>query len=237
MAWGVFQRSGFGHVPLSYTQLDALRRRTRVFDQVAGLDYNGAWDVVGRAGAEPVPLRLGVVTGDLFGVLGASPVLGRALAAADDRVGAAPVTVISEGLWRRRFGGDPGVLGRPLSVYLKLYTIVGVMPGDFELPAGAEAWVTLSVIRPDAVTDPEYGTLDLVGRLRPGLTVPRRQGRAGPAAAGNRSRGLGRGQPARGGGAAAARRAARAGAPRAAGASLRRAAGLPGRRAQPRRTA
>jgi putative ABC transport system permease protein len=171
VAWGVFQRSSFGHVPLSYIQLDALRRRTRVFEQVAGLDYNGVWDVVGRAGGEPVPLRLGVVTGDLFGVLGTSPIRGRALAAADDRVGAAPVTVISEGLWRRRFGGDPGVLGRPLSVYLKHYTIVGVMPGDFELPAGAEAWVTLSAIRPDAVTDAAYGTLDLVGRLRPGLTV------------------------------------------------------------------
>ncbi len=171
VAWGAFQASSFGHVPLAYSKLSAIRDRTRVFEQVAGVDYNGAWAVVGRAGAEAVPLRLGVVAGDLFGTLGVSPTFGRALSGEDDRIGAAPVAVISQGLWRRRFGGDSAIIGKPLPIWAGVYTIVGVMPGDFELPAGAEAWVTVSAIRPDAVTQQDYGTLDLVGRLRPGYTT------------------------------------------------------------------
>ena len=105
VAWGSFERSGFGHVPLSYAHLAAVRDRSRVLARVAGVDYNGAWSVIGRAGAEAVTLRLGVVTGDLLGVLGIAPIAGRVLEPADDRVGAAPVAVISEGLWRRRGSG------------------------------------------------------------------------------------------------------------------------------------
>ncbi|MBA2457824.1 MAG: ABC transporter permease, partial [Gemmatimonadales bacterium] len=170
VAWGAFQASGFGHVPLSYPTLTAVRDRSRVFEQLAAVDYNGAWSVVGRTGGEPVPLRIGVVAGDLFPVLGVSSTLGRVLAAEDDRVGAAPVAVISEGLWRRRFGGDPAVVGTVLPIWTTGYTIVGVIPGDFALPAGAEAWVALAAIRPDAIAEAGYGTLDIVGRLRPGAT-------------------------------------------------------------------
>lgn len=170
VAWGSFQASSFGHVPLSYRHLATIRERSRVFEQLAAVDYNGAWPMFGRAGREAIPLRLGVVTGDLFETLGVSTILGRALGGEDDRVGAAPVAVISEGLWQRRFGSSPAVLGKALPIWTTTYTIVGVMPGDFGLPAGAEAWVTLGAIRPAALTDPEYGTLDLLGRLRPGYT-------------------------------------------------------------------
>lgn len=170
VAWGVFQTSRFGHVPLTYATMKAIGERSRVFERLAGLDYNGAWSVVGRSGDQAVPLRIGVVTGELFATLGVAPVLGRMLTAHDDRLGAAPAAVISEGLWRRRFGGDSGVIGRPLSIWTDSYTIVGIAPDDFELPQGAEAWVPLAVIRPDAVEDEAYGTLDLVGRLRAGQT-------------------------------------------------------------------
>jgi putative ABC transport system permease protein len=171
VAWGAFQASSFGHVPLSYSNLTAIRHRSQVFQQVAGLDYNGAWAVVGRAGTGALPLRLGVVAGELFATLGVPPAFGRALTGEDDRIGAAPVTVISQGLWLRRFGGDSGIIGKPLPIWANVYTIVGVMPGDFDLPAGAEAWVTVSAIRPENTTEEEYGSFDLVGRLRPGRTI------------------------------------------------------------------
>jgi putative ABC transport system permease protein len=170
VVWGAFQASSFGHVPLRYSTLSAIRDRSRVLEQVAGLDYNGGWAVVGRAGTEVTPLRLGVVAGDLFGTLGVQPTFGRALTSEDDRIGAAPVAVISHGLWRRRFGGDSAIIGKPLSIWTSPYTIVGVMPDDFDLPAGAEAWVTVSAVRPQLVTQEEYGSFDLVGRLRPGYT-------------------------------------------------------------------
>ena len=171
VAWGAFQASSFGHVPLTYSTVSAIRGRSRIFEQVAALDYNGAWAVVGRAGTEAAPLRLGVVAGDLFGTLGVAPAFGRALSGEDDRIGAAPVAVISHDLWRRRFGGDSAILGQPLPIWTSVYTIVGVMPGDLDLPAGAEAWVTTSAIRPELVTQEDYGSLDLVGRLRPGYTA------------------------------------------------------------------
>ncbi len=171
VAWGVFQASGFGHVPLSYRNLEAIRDRSQVFERIGGLDYNGIFPAVGRVGAEAVPLRLGIVTGELFPTLGISAIVGRALDAADDRVGAAPVAVISHGLWQRRFGGDSAIVGKPLPIWTDAYTIVGVMPEDYALPAGAEAWVTPSVFRPESVADATYGWFDLVGRLRPGYTA------------------------------------------------------------------
>jgi putative ABC transport system permease protein len=171
VSWGAFQASSFGHVPLSYPALTTIRRRSQVFEQLAAIDYNGSWSVYGRAGAEVLPLRIGLVAGDLFNTLGLSPLLGRVLTGEDDQVGAAPVAVISQGLWQRRFGGDPAIIGKPLPIWTGSYTIVGVLPADFEVPAGAEAWVTLAAIRPNAITEDEYGTLDLVGRLRPGYTA------------------------------------------------------------------
>jgi predicted permease len=171
VSWGVFQASGFGHVPLTHSTMRSLAERTRVFEQLAGVDYNGVWADVGRVGDRAVPQRIGVVTGDLFSTLGVAPLIGRTLSAEDDRVGAAPVAVLSEGLWRRRFGGDSAVLGKPFEVTNGTFTIVGVAPGDFDLPRGSDVWVTFAAINSDLLKDDAYGTLDLVGRLRPGRTL------------------------------------------------------------------
>jgi hypothetical protein len=89
VAWGVFQSSGFGHVPLSYPKIKAIAERTQVFEQVAAIDYNGAWAEVGRVGDRAAPVRIGVFSGNLFSTLGVAPVLGRLLAPADDRLGSA----------------------------------------------------------------------------------------------------------------------------------------------------
>jgi predicted permease len=171
VSWGVFQSSGFGHVPLSHTTMRTIAERTRVFERLAGVDYNGVWADVGRVNDRAVPYRIGVVTGDLFPTLGVVPLLGRALAVDDDRVGAAPVAVISEGLWQRRFGRDSAVLGKAFEITNGSFTIVGVAPGDFDLPRGSEAWVTFAAINPSLLEEGATGTLDLVGRLRPGRTA------------------------------------------------------------------
>ena len=172
----------------SYPNVSAIRDRSRVFEQIAALDYNGAWAIVGRTGTEITPLRLGIVAGDLFGTLGVPPTIGRALTSEDDRIGAAPVAVISEGLWRRRFAGDSAIIGKSLSVWSSPYTIVGVMPGDFDLPAGAEAWVTVER-RPPGVGDPEgLRLLRPGGTASPGIHGGRRQDRARPVVSGDESR-------------------------------------------------
>ena len=171
VSWGVFQSSGFGHVPMSHTTMRALAERTRVFERLAGVDYNGVWADVGRVGDRAVPYRIGAVTGELFPTLGVAPLLGRMLAAGDDQVGAAPVAVISEGLWQRRYGRDRTVLGKAFEITNGSFTIVGVAPGGFDLPPGSDAWVTFAAINPALLKADAVGTLDLVGRLRPGRTM------------------------------------------------------------------
>ena len=171
VSWGVFQSSGFGHVPVTHATMRKLAERTRVFERLSGADYNGVWNDVGRVNDRGVPYRIGPVTGELFATLGVVPLLGRMLLADDDRVGAAPVAVISEGLWQRRYGRDPAVLGKPFETTNGSFTVVGVAPGDFDLPQGADAWVTFAAINPDLLAEDAVGTLDLVGRLRPGRTA------------------------------------------------------------------
>src|SRR5919109_3317688 len=77
VSWGVFQSSGFGHVPLTHANMRKLAERTRVFERLAGVDYNGVWADVGRVGDRAVPYRIGIVTGELFPTLGVTPLLGR----------------------------------------------------------------------------------------------------------------------------------------------------------------
>lgn len=72
----------------------------------------------------------GLVTWNLFPLLGVQPVTGRGLTAADDAAGAAPVALLGEGLWRSHFGSDPGVLGESVTIRGNDRTIVGVLPAD-----------------------------------------------------------------------------------------------------------
>ena len=171
VSWGVFESSGFGHVPLSHWTVRALAERSRAFERLAGVDFNGVWAEVGRADGRAVPYQVGVVMGELFPTLGVAPLLGRMLSGDDDRVGAPRVAVISEGLWQRRYGRDPEVLGKPFDITPGSFTIVGVAPGGFDLPHGAEAWVTYAAISPDLLNEDAVGTVELVGRIRAGATA------------------------------------------------------------------
>ena len=76
--------------------------------------------------------------------------------------------VISHGLWRSAFGGDPRVLGKTIRVRGVGYEIVGVLPQGFEYPARADFWTTLALMAPEWERNPTQEALDLVGRLKPG---------------------------------------------------------------------
>src|SRR4030095_7118116 len=83
-----------------------------------------------RGAGEPESLLSYRFSADLFKALGATPVLGRTFTAEEDRPGHDGVTVLSDDLWQRRFAGDPGVLGRVLTLDGRPYTVIGVMPAD-----------------------------------------------------------------------------------------------------------
>jgi hypothetical protein len=94
-----------------------------------------SFSLTGIGEAEQVPAQL--VTSDFFPILGVKPTAGRAFLRSDDQIDAAPVVLISAGFWKRKFGSTPDVIGKSLTLDGKGYTVVGVVPSDFDLTLGS----------------------------------------------------------------------------------------------------
>ena len=120
----------------------------------------------------PARLRCAQVDAYLLPTLGIQPLLGRNITAAEDQPHAPPVAIISYGLWRSRFAGDPYVVGRTLPLDGRMAAIVGVLPAQFELPtlARADVLVPLALDRAEQRTRRTAVLLSTVGRLKPGVT-------------------------------------------------------------------
>lgn len=120
--------------------------------------------------AEPERAHASQVTANLLSTLGISPALGRGFTAGEDMPNGDRVALVSDGLWRRRFGADPHILDRTLRVDGNLYRIVGVMPPSFHFPdADTELWLPLQL--DPAAPDAEGFNIGAVARLTPGATL------------------------------------------------------------------
>src|SRR5215470_5712196 len=168
----------------SYPNFFDWRERNQSFDSMAA--YHSA--TLTMTGNEAPALLSGqVVSAELFDVLKAKPYLGRVFIRADEKVGgegAGRAAVISYGLWQKRFGADPNVVGRALTLDRKLFQIVGVMKPGFQFPIQAdpvEIWASLAVD-----SEPSNGERPITeqrgsswvhafGRLKPGVTFPQAQ--------------------------------------------------------------
>lgn len=125
-------------------------------------------------GDEPEALKGARVSANFLSVLGVAPMLGRGFLPEEDQPGGRPVAMISADLWRRHFGGDPRVAGKTATLEATPYTIVGVLPQNFQFPqTGVDVWVTrpseFSAIPPNdwRVTAVLVG----IGRLKPGASL------------------------------------------------------------------
>jgi predicted permease len=156
-------RRGAYNYPLGLDDAREFARRTRSLERVAFVSYYGSFATPIRDGDQISRLRSAPVSGEFFEVLGARPVLGRALRPADDVSGAAPVVVLSYAAWQRRFGGDSHVLGRQLLTYSDgvSHTIVGVMPQGLDYPRETDFWAP---VVPSGVPKDLY----IIGRLASG---------------------------------------------------------------------
>ena len=122
-----------------------------------------------RGGTTPERLRGTAVTHSLFDVLGVSPELGRTFSAAEDRKGGdTRVALISDALWRGRFGADPDILRRTLDLDGVRHRVIGVMPPTFDFPGEQELWVPL---RPDYAWQRGDRRIGVIGRLAPNATL------------------------------------------------------------------
>src|SRR5262249_30315069 len=168
----------------SYPDFFDWRERNQSFDSMAV--YHSATFTMTSNDA-PAHLSGQVVSADLFDVLKAKPYLGRVFTRADEKVGGdgtSRAAVISYGLWLKRFGADPNVVGRAVTLDRKLFQIVGVTKPGFQFPIQAdpvEIWATLAVD-----SEPSNGERPIteqrgsrwvhaIGRLKPGVTFPQAQ--------------------------------------------------------------
>ncbi len=116
-----------------------------------------------------------MVSADYFRVLGARPLLGRTFVEGEDQSGSGSAAIMSEGLWRARFAGDPTIVGRAVSLDGRPYTVVGVMPDAFRFPSPrCQVWVPLVISPAELAARGDHG-LQVVGRLRPGFTLAQAQ--------------------------------------------------------------
>src|SRR6185369_11700541 len=173
--------TGARDIGLSIPELDDLRIRAGVFDQVTALN-GGPANLTG--GSRPQHLEILEVSPNYFSMLGTSAQIGRVFGPGDEAQGFAEAIVISDRLWARGFGRDPGVLGRKMLLDNDPYTIVGVLPPEFRHPGGTvatdvEVWITAG-FRADPFPKPERSRRVLpgaIGLLKPGISREQVQSR------------------------------------------------------------
>ena len=148
-----------------------------IFARVAAVQRH---DLTLTGAGDPTVVVTAVVTPEIFSILDVQPLSGRYLVEEDQRKGSAPVVVLSEGLWRTRFGADSKLVGNTITLDQLPFTVVGIMPASFHIPilgSGQEIWIPL-------VHDPLFGPwmanrgghwVRAVGRLKDGVSFSRSQ--------------------------------------------------------------
>jgi len=147
-----------------------LVERNRSLDAIAVMK---PWQPTMTGPAEPERFDGQRVSASYFRVLGVPPALGRDFDSSQDRLAGPKVAILSHGLWQRRFGGDPEIIGRAITLDDDGYTVIGVMPRAFEnvLGPSAELW---SPLQYDISIDRAWGHhLRMVGRVRPDVATDR----------------------------------------------------------------
>lgn len=178
--WSEMTESGYTWAPLSEPELVDLRERCPTLEDLAGV-----WPTTGALveDGRPETLRLALVTANVFALLGTPPELGRWLRDEDASTSSSQSVILSGGLWQRRFGSDPKILGRRLRVDGGwgfpggTFTVVGVMPLGFEIafpseagvPRSIDAWIPLPGDLRAGARAGYY--LRALGRLRPGASL------------------------------------------------------------------
>ena len=171
--YGTSAKDATEQFPLSYPDFVDYRSQTQTLEHIAG--YVRAGGLL-KSGDGTVALDGAVVSADLFPLLGVKPVVGRVFTSEEDRKGAAPVIVLSYGLWQRHFNSDPKIVGREITLSGRSVAVVGVMPEGFKFPAQdekSEFWMPLESDSGTARFIDSRGSrfFRAVASLKPGVTI------------------------------------------------------------------
>jgi putative ABC transport system permease protein len=165
-----------GSSPQNYVDWAA---QQQVFESMAAI--TGGAFTLREPGAEPEDLRAQRVTADFFKVLRVRPAMGQVFRVENEVDGRHRVAVLSDGLWRRRFGGAPDIIGKAIPLEGGSYEVVGVMPPDFEYPIGSvrptDLWVPYVVPQDERTRVPQSRSIYLssIARLKPGVSLEQAQ--------------------------------------------------------------
>ncbi len=149
----------------AYSEFTRLREHNTTFEAMAA--YHQRW---GNLLVEGQPTEVSVMrsTPELFDILGIQAALGRCFTAAEDHPAAAGVVLLSHGFWQSFHKGDPAVLGQPLELDKRTYTVIGVLEADNEFAARQDLWIPL-------VENQGRYALNVIGRLQPGIRIQQAQ--------------------------------------------------------------
>jgi predicted permease len=156
-----------GYTVISPDFLD-WRAQSQSFEQIAAYT-SGTADLTGIG--EPERLTAGLVSADLFATLGVTPALGRGFTTAEDQPNGAPAVILSNNLWQRRFGADPQMIGRTITLDGKSRNVIGIMPSGFQFPAELDVWLPLALESSPELRRKRMAIVNVVGRVRPGMTL------------------------------------------------------------------
>ena len=163
--WEKTPQDAFSKREFSYPDYQDYQKNN-VFEGLAA--YTGGRVLLSGDG-EPESVGGPRVSANFFNVLGVDPIAGRTFQAGEDQQGGPKVTVLSYGLWQRRFGGDSAVIGRAVMINGESYTVVGVLPANFQFALrNADLWIPYQPTQNQLTRRFMHGT-NLIGRLKPGV--------------------------------------------------------------------
>ena len=173
LVWLAESKPNFATGSISFPNFQDWQKNNQTFTSM-GLSRGYSYNLTGLGDAEQLRARL--ISSDFFTVLDVHPTIGRSFTSGEDAIGAAPIAMISGGLWKRKFGASPEVLGKSLTLNGKAFAIVGVIPASFELSLGGfhDIDVYVPIGQWENPLLPKRGAglgFHGIGRLKPGVTI------------------------------------------------------------------
>lgn len=163
----------FHQASVSYPNFLDWQQRSRSFEQMAAYRFDN-FNLTGEANPERLQGEMASAT--VFSVLGLTPIVGRTFTHNEDRRGGAPVVVLTSSFWKTRFGSDPAVVGRSITLNERLFTIVGVIPSDDVLFQDASIFIPIGQWAEPLFWDRGVGMgMRVVARLKPGISAQQAQ--------------------------------------------------------------
>src|SRR5437867_2330655 len=170
---GTFLQAGLNQTPVRPVDFFTYRDENQAFELLAAIDMsNQAFNLTGVG--EPEQIQGSRVSDSFFPLLGVQPALGRTFLPEEEQAGRNHVVILNHGLWQRRFGGDPEIIGKALTFDGENYTVVGILPAKFRSPfKEIELWSPI-VLRPHRLGE-STPFLMVLGRLKPEVTLQQAQ--------------------------------------------------------------